>query len=240
MDIRHVEEKLTPAARQAIEELVDEYKERLLRKAVDRSVSYIGDHSEISVRDILEAWEDVDRYSQERPTFSGKILLWYSMVGISSAIGALAFLVASGRPFSYGYTIVLGVGIFGLVLALTSSLARYLIIRRKASLRYRVGVESRHDTPLDNQLVLLWRDIELALRDIVAARFGESHATPKVYDLVGQLQTYGELKEEQMNGLQLVLEYRNRIVHEGYVGDYDTLREAVATAKDLLRVLRRK
>jgi len=236
-----VEEKLTPAARQAVEEVVQEYRNQLLRLAADRSASYIGDYSEVSVRDILGAMEQLERGSGQRATFASHLLRMYSIVGITVAAGAMSFIALQRYPLeSISGTVALGVGIFGLLLALSSYVMRPWIARRGVATRRRYPIAGFEGIPLDVRFVSRWRDIELALRDLVSMRFGESAADQTGLRMAKLLLKAGELTGDQLATLANLLEQRNRIVHEGERVEARTLLGALAEAEAILELLRKK
>lgn len=230
-----IEQKLTAAARQALEDLVDDYRNRILVSARESASTQTGEMPEISVHDILTAVQrgEIKRASSGRFEI---ILRLYAILGITMGfVGTLIFLY---NNFLFNVDIrrslPLVLGILGFAIAIASF--SYLSLRRS-----RVAI--RFDSPNDDDFrkadssmlfIKRWQDIELAIRNLVATRTGESTATEPISLLIKQLVGTQELSPVDEAHLMSILSLRNKIIHEGYQISGEEFEAAIKGADRIL------
>jgi hypothetical protein len=206
-----IESRLTPAAKLALEELVDDYRGQLLLGAAD-SASRLGDLREVAVQDIMAGLnrQQSHLFGPIR-SFKESILRAYFIIGIFLAVGGLLAYagraILSGRKLDEQLPLIMA--LVGVSLsALSYALLAARKIRRVALLRRSTGESAPADP---GALLLLWRDIELALRAAAAVRFGESAAAEPIFRLLEHVGTL--LSDEERQRLRRVLSLRNSIAH---------------------------
>ncbi len=209
-----LEDKLTPAARQALEELVTEYRDRLLLGARE-SASRLGELREISVHDIMTSfgrgelrWRPFSRAIDQ----ATRLYVWS---GLAVAAGALLFLVgreaASGKSLEQNWPLLsalvgMGVAAFGYI-------ANLLLSRRLPARPFGSEFDARPPFEYVGRYLALWRDLELALRDTAASQLGESAANAPMSILLEVLDSKGVLSDRESDRLRELLALRNSVVH---------------------------
>jgi hypothetical protein len=235
-----VEGKLTPAARQALDELLDDYRKRVLLGASD-SASTLGDVHEISVHDIMAGLDRLQTdYKGRLPSLALRILSVYIVLGIVVGLsGLVAFSykeILQGRSIHEQLPLLLALTGFSL------SAASYAYLRlRSARSPYRELGASLSESPLPGYVgafVAQWRDLELGLREAAAARLGESGAAAPISALVARLIREGQLSTEDGQRMRELVRLRNEILHEGRDISENVLLVAIRDAERITQRLR--
>ena len=234
-----IDSKLTPAASRALDELVNEYRARLLTDASSLASRYVN--GEISVHDIvstLQLEDDVRPLSvtvRERGLFIVLVAtLVLDLVFAILSVGSLRGALATGLPS----TTVLVSTVAASVVPVVAGFVMFYYVWHRPSYLY---TSSQFTKAAEYQGVFrsaaflrLWQQIELSLRASVAALTGESTATQPVTSLVRRLQTEGALSLGDVAELKRILAIRNRIVHAGLNQTPDDLEDASRAASRLL------
>lgn len=237
MNQNDIEKSLTPAAREALETSVKEYRHRILEEAQLRAVRLPGLNQEISVRDVLDG---VDRVNQSRRQARAKrfelMFEIYSILGFLLTLvgGAFLFYGRTGFTLNISQQVALGLLMMGFLLALSPIFFR----------RWRAMVDASstdvRDEPLDSSLLLLkkWQEVEGVLTTL-ARKLGESTARQPMSSLLKSLQAEGRLSEKDADVLTFLVRLRNDIVHETHRMDRGRITEALEMADSLLARLKR-
>lgn len=237
---QELDTKLTPAAKQALDELVADYRDQLLLGAAD-SASRLGELREISVHDIMAGLNrQQDRVFGRTGTRIERILRLYVVGGfLLGVIGLVAFTareILIGRGFQEQLFLVAALG--GLLL---SAMSYFLLWSRKSRgtaslLRSKLSEFGPGDY---GSYLVLWRDIELALRRAAAVRLGESAANAPLSGLLDILGREQVLSSDDQLRLRRLLNLRNSIAH-GRPGteDEDEIANAARDAERLLSRIR--
>lgn len=218
MEEADLEKKLTPAARDALQELVEDYRRELLFAAADSAVEATGELREIAVSDVLRAHGLVRNLPDEsrRRDRVEKLLSAYVYVGMLAAMaGTSVFMFqqitatvdpARQIPFLLSISGVFLAGMAYLLLRLRQN--RLLVTPRGLAMQ---PVSSSPGAP--RPILLLWQELELALRNRVARSLGESVARQPISVLIAKLHEEHLLTEDDEKRLRQLLEARNAVVH---------------------------
>jgi hypothetical protein len=231
-----LETKLTPAAKQALGELVDDYRDQLLLGAED-SASRLGDLREIAVHDIMASLnrQQSRLFGRSRSSVE-RILRVYLFFGVLvGGTGLGGFVVKeliAGRGFQERLTLMMTFA--GLFLSTMAYLMLHLRRNRGNVLR---RSESGFEPGDYGSYLALWRDIELALRHVVSVRLGESAANAPISRLLQSLEVERILSSDEQVRLRQFLQLRNSIAHGQHraVGETDI----ALAARDAGRLLDR-
>ncbi|TSA26423.1 MAG: hypothetical protein D4R67_07760, partial [Bacteroidetes bacterium] len=115
----NIEQQLTPAAKDALENAITEYKNSILEKASEISSEITGNVKEISIRDIMEA---VDRYylRKKRSEFyelkQKRYSLLLAMAGAIYAIAGLIIYFVQNRKVSFNTDLGIIITISGIII----------------------------------------------------------------------------------------------------------------------------
>lgn len=247
MNNEDVESKLTPAAREALVELVDDYRRQILFGAMRSASSYAGEVEEISVRDVLTSVNRVDAPSGGRPRpYVDRMYRVVMIVGFAYTILGFGYFLVQSIEISLdlGQTIGLATGLSGTLI----TLAAYFYTHRRAQerafreqvVRGELFAEQRvQESDASMLLIKAWRGIELAVRAFVASTYGESMARDPFSILIDRVEASDVLTKEDQQMLRHLLRVRNKVVHEGLVLDARQLRSALQDADRILSKIER-
>lgn len=245
MERHDLEQKLTPAARQVLDQLVSEYRSEILLRAGDSASELTGEVHEISVRDVVEGLTEAQSTVSARATgFLGSASGVYQVVGLTLAIAGLVLWFTSGGPYGLSYlerTFIWVLVLFGLGLAVLSKLAHRFAKKRVDQIhlekpsRQRTGYAEGPSTFLS-----IWQHIELRLREMAATKFGESIADQPLSVLLHAFQREEVLDAETVERVQDLLILRNRIVHTRYDLSLADLQEVTYRARETLDRIQRE
>jgi len=217
MEPRELEEKLTPAARQAIDELLRDYRKELLLVAQDSAARATGEVREISVSDITAGVNRLGgRFPRYPRTFVERLTQLYYRTGILiGVVGILYYVVKHGINFpSLAREPEIVASISGFLLAGIAFLVRNTKMGVRL-IRVLAPSPERDSVRFVGEFLARWRDLELAVRNLATRRLGESMATAPFSNLLRQLMLEGVLKEEEEASLRNLLRLRNKVLHEG-------------------------
>ncbi len=233
----NLENKLTSAARRALDELVEDYRNQVLLGAIQAASSVTGEVQEISIRDILSGMTrsriktNIYLNREERLAQIGLFAgIVYAILGFGFVIFQGNLLVSPSQLIGYS------VGFAGIILSMFSYF--YPKLRRP---RYSTQAEeSQYGLPVTNLSLLFiqqWQRIELTARNIIALRSGESSANKPISLLVEELRQNGDLNSDEEKTLRELLDFRNRIIHGGFNPRLDTITSITRRAEKLLAKL---
>lgn len=210
---QQLEDKLTPAAKHALDELVEDYRAELLLRAGD-SASRLGELREISVHDIVSAVG-----SRQRQLFGivrsplERILRIYTLIGaLVGAVAFLWFLIEEVAVLSQvGSRLSLMAAAMGFIMAVVS----YVLLRVRRQPFYMARREMDEERPREYHGLFLaqWSEVEMALRRMAAVRLGESASGGPILRLIERLGNEGVLSPDDHRQLQRILQLRNALAH---------------------------
>jgi hypothetical protein len=245
MDYLQLRDKLTPAALEALNELVEDYRNQVLLLAAENASRLTGEVREISVSDLLSAMPSSDISPRSRrPQVIDRILNLYQLLGLLVGLGGFGWFV--GRDFIIGLEpqrqlplLLAAAGVGMSVLAFSFQRLR----QARNSLQLRPESLSPSDTSVPAQMgwfIAQWQQIELFIRSIAGSQLGESMASAPFSTLITRLRNDKTLSEDDVVALRRLLELRNSVLHGGRnVGD-EELHSALRDADRLLMKLRRE
>jgi len=232
------EEVLTPAARQLLEELVDDYRAQLFAFAEASASRLTGDVREVSVHDVLAGLDRVQRRPIGRRSVKvERLLLAYAVTGAMLMVASVTFwlLQYSWDLANLEQRLPLMIGAAGSIIFLTSVLAIRLRNLRTVELETSVG----QTTGEDNELIFvtLWRDIEISLRQAAASELGESASSGPISALLEAVVRSGRLTKDDGQTLRRLIAVRNKIVHGVAKFSEDEMQTAIREAYQILKKL---
>ena len=229
---------LTDAARQALDSLTDEFRQRILEEADTRALRIGGVTPEISIRDIMESADKVaSARTSTRAQKNELFMQVYSMMGIILAAAGIILLIKGKLQISMDspQQIALIITIMGVIFALSPIFFRRLLKLMAASR------SARESSPVDATAVFIsrWQTIEMLLRKHLE-RQGHSAAREPFSVVVSTLQERGLLSDIDTALLKRLLSLRNQVVHESVFADNRMLENAIEVSGKLIESLRAK
>jgi len=242
MKSHDVESKLTPAAREALEELVDGYREEILLGAMRSAASFRDEVPEIAVRDILEGVKSVNR-SETRPSdMPSRFWRTVILVGIAYSVGGFGLFAFRSIAIAFEPLDWVGIviGLAGFAMAIFGYYYSRYRARSFASVSRRMISDELQSFDRSMLLVQEWRDIELAARNLVASHLGESMADRPVSVLMRELARTDVLTDDDVVTLRQLLSMRNMVLHDKNVEiERESLELALQDASRILSKLER-
>lgn len=203
-----IQSKLTPAAQDALDELIIDIREQLLLNSEKIAYNASGEVREITVRDIVRSFELLRMKSEEKNT---EQYYYYIFAGML-ALFIFSFLLFADSLYEFW--------IFPYMLAVVSfSISFMLYSKSKQKIR-----KARRDWELrdvtnhpDYSMVLVkeWQEFELELRLFIATNFGESQANIPISKSIGLLSERKIISLSDEADLLNALKSRNLVLHEG-------------------------
>ncbi|WP_409562570.1 hypothetical protein [Hyphomicrobium sp. MC8b] len=208
-------EKLTPAARQTLEEILSDYRDEILVSAAYEAARMTGEMREISVQDIVNGAQRMARKSRMPPRSAiDKILPLYAVLGILSSMAGFGIYalrqLANNIDASQQLPLVI---VFVGVIMTAASIA--LIYLRKTGVltpEFR-DISRNEDNELFAKYLVTWRNIEVAMRNLASSKLGESVAQEPIAFLIERLQKKDVLSVDEARAFKKLLSTRNSVVH---------------------------
>ena len=238
-DKSSLEAKLTPAARETLDQFVASLRSQILLAARDSATTYTGEVREISVNDIISSAGRV--HLSKNATASSRteiyLRLYFALGAALAAASALWFLfqsyIVNLQPIEQLPILLFlaGLGIAGA--------SMFIIRNRQPSSPRPIGISTTSPV-VDPSIEFLssWQEIELALRSAAARELGESRARRPLTFTINALASREVITQGDAKLLISMLETRNRLVHKQYRLDEETLSAMRPTQLRVLRKLR--
>lgn len=230
---------LTPAAKQALDEFVEDYRQQIILRARDSASSLSGSPVEISLHDVVIGIKQVQ---------SGRILARNSLDAVLRIYVVFGALMTISGAIAYFFQGVFSsltteqklaalVAFSGLTLS-TISLLLLNVRRRRVIESMSRGLNEKDQVGLLGEFVSQWAKLELSLRDRIARQLGESKANQPISSVMYELAQRNVLSEVEIARLREILNMRNEIVHRGEVSERDSLVQSLSFVKSLEHKLR--
>jgi hypothetical protein len=238
-----LETKLTPAAREVLDELVDDFKHQLLNSAAESASSISGEIREISIRDILKGLETTQLRHQAKKLAKGeRVALLYAGIGLMLLILTTVFEVfgESFLPLNSSFSSL--IGLIGITTALTALFMLLWLRRRELSDIFLSSRDAVRLEASDYSMVFVrkWRELELEARAFVSDQFGESRANIPIPELVNYLHKGEVLSIADEKIFMNILRLRNTVLHKGEELSQAQYLAAIKDADNLLSKIRKK
>ena len=224
---------LTPAASQAVDELVNEYRERLLSRAHAVSSGATTEIAEVSLRDVAVAAANLEsRQAIKQRDKVDSLLQAYAAIGFLMAVVSFGsyFFQDVVRFLTEAQKVPFTLGLVALSFAIVAlSLRRLRSVYWSRARSARSGADAM--TISVGEFISAWRELELAARNFVAQKFGESQATVPISAVFQTLRKSGQLSDSDMSDLKVLLGRRNKIVHSAEFPESQLLESSVRTMR---------
>lgn len=200
--------KLTPSAKEAVNELLDEYKTTLIETAHLKSKSRSTIDTDISILDVLNAKQSLEKgISEENDKLKRykKRFFTLSMSGAAYTLAGIAFYIFQNFDTLSKDNIGLLIAFFGLVVMFFGYAVSHQFTYRFTEKK---GIVDDYD------LVRKWGTIEMLTLSVMKSKgLIDSHSNS-----INQVMKYLQLhfNESETLSIRELLSARNKVVHEGY------------------------
>jgi len=197
MDTADLDQKLTNAARQALSELTDDYRNQILLAAAEGASRATGELREISVHDILGALRRVSTSPRSwGPSPTERVLNLYMLFGLLLGVSGLGFFAV--RDFLATIKPERSLPLLFSAAGFSDGRLQLLSIAYEAAAGGRLAYAREDLAPAAPELIGLfisrWQQIELALRSVASSKLGESLANQPLSSLLARLHEEGHLR----------------------------------------------
>ncbi len=219
------EDRLSPAARQAMDAYVSEVRDQILARSLDEALMH-GESREISVSDVLAALSEPGLRSAIRTRRMHLLVRAYAAVGLFAVLLGAGFLVvptlsALNQEQRLGALLIIG----GVLMTYVAGLLAVIFRAREARLLGATADRSRPDRTA-GAFLHEWALFEADLRRAVVATYGESEAVGPLRHLL-DLALRSDSMTADMADVQKLLKLRNEIAHGQRHADTGELMRAI-------------
>lgn len=216
--------KLTPSAKEAINELTESYKDTLLEKAFTIANERDTASKEISLRDILEAQQTEKFVNDKSKQNDYKRRRWTMLIALSGATYAAAGIIIyllQNKKFSLDTDLGLIIAIIGILLSLIAFIYGQLISKRQLYVS-ELKLEMNNPSIDTFDIVKRWQIIEQLTMSIMKSNNKTDTKFNSVNQVIKFLTDNFAKSDEDYLKIRQLLQARNKILHDGYVlTDYE-------------------
>ena len=217
MNNDNIYSKLTPSAKEALNELTEDFKNILIEKAYTIATERNTANREISLRDILEAQQPSQQTIEKQKYFDYRRKRWTMLISFSGAIYAIAGILLylfQNKKFSIENDLGLVIAIIGVLLTLLAFLYGQLLSNRQ----YLSSQKSINQfTEIDSyDIVKRWQIIEQLTVSIMKEKNISDSKSNSVNQVIKYLTDNFTNSETEYLNIKQLLQSRNKILHEGY------------------------
>lgn len=233
--------KLTPSAKEAINELTEDYKNALLEKAFTIAKEKNTSNKEISLRDILEAQQPSQEAIDKQKYIDYRRKRWTMLISFSGAIYAIAGILIylfQNKKFSIETDLGLIIAIVGILLTLVAFLYGQLLSKRQFFANTTTTTISYSNMD-GHDIVKRWQIIEQLTTSIMKTNnIGDSKSN-SVNQVIRYLADNFTTSEKEFLTIRELLQIRNKILHEGYNLSDNEKKQYIEIADNLIEKLER-
>jgi hypothetical protein len=232
------EEKLTPAAKEALNDLVMDYRNRIITRASEAAAEIDGAVKEISVKDLFIALNtDREKTSKVVTRSLDRFIILIALVGLIYSLIGFGFY-----GFEHYKNIIENTGLITGISGLAVSILGFLLLFIVKNIRTKESLERVNATMYDivdpYELIKIWQKIEIQTKLIIASKLGESKANiPLIYAL-RRLKDMTIITEIEYNALLNLLDMRNKVLHSDKIYSESDMKNIVQKSEQILRKLK--
>lgn len=233
--------KLTPSANQALDEITEEIKLKILEEAFTIALQKNLGDKEISLSDVLNAKDLILKEPQKKENLESKRRKFYYLVGVSGilyAIIGLFIFIYQNKNFNLSNDIGLIITALGLTISFFVLFYQQMIDRRY-SINKSIS-NSRTDQETENfEIVKKWQVIERLARDIMLKNGydeNKSNSFNNIHKFINEQIDTPDNKEK----LLALLKARNRILHDNLILGRDERLSLLKFSDDIIDLLEKK
>lgn len=211
-------DKLTPSAKVALTETAEEISSKIFDRALEIAQSRNTSEMEISLRDIIEAKEQILdlRIRQEKSDFRRKrFSLMISLIGATYALAGIILYMYQSKNFDLRSDLGLIVSSIGILIMLLSFIYTQLLYKKSISISPTLDKDYSLEAKTDYDIVQRWQVIEKLTSDIMKENGFTENRARSVNSIIEFLSTHLP-NNNSIVMLRKLLMTRNKILHEFY------------------------
>lgn len=237
---KNIYNKLTESAKTTLEETTREVTEMIINKAYQNANQKNTADKEISLRDIIEAKEEIlykrlDINKQESK--KKRMTLMLSMTGALYAVFGILFYLFQNKSFDTSKDLGLIIAALGILISIVAFYYSQLITRRKVEFLKDNTVIERDNSEFE--IVRRWQTIE-KLGTVLMLRDGISDDRAKSFNFILKYLSEKLFDNSKSDQLRKLLMARNNVVHSGITMTKVEIEEMIRTADEIIDELEKR
>jgi hypothetical protein len=237
---KNIYSKLTESAKTALEETTREVTEMIIEKAYQNANQKNTADKEISLRDIIEAKEEIlfkrmDINKQESK--KKRLTLLLSMTGAVYSVFGILFYLYQNKSFDTTKDLGLIIAALGILISITAFYYSQLLSRRKIELIKNNSIIERDNSEFE--IVRRWQTIEKLGTDLMQ-REGISDDRAKSFNYILKYLSDKLFDNSKTDQLRRLLMARNQVVHSGVTMTKIEIEELIKTADEIIDELEKR
>lgn len=241
MNNENIYSKLTPSAKEALNELTEDFKVSLIDKAFTIAKERNTGNKEISLRDILEAQQPSQQAIEKEKYLENKKKRWTMLLSFSGAIYAISGILIylyQNKKFSIENDLGLIVAIIGVLITLIAFLYGQLLTKRQF-LSDSIMSTTSYSNIDSYDIVKRWQIIEQLTTSIMKSKNINDSKSNSVNQVIRYLTENFTTSEKEYSTIRELLQTRNKILHEGYNLSDNEKKQYIEIADNLIDKLER-
>lgn len=237
---KNIYNKLTDSAKSTLEETVQEIADMLLEKAYQNATVKNTADREISLRDIIEAKEEIlyKKNQIEKLGYKSKRLgMLMSMSGAAYAVFGIIFYLFQNMTFDSTKDLGLIIAALGILISIISFYFVLLLTRRKMELIKDTTVIEKDNSEFE--IVRRWQTIEKLGTELMLKE-GISDNRAKSFSFILSFLSERLLSKPKIESLRKLLMIRNQVVHSDVKLTKVEIEEMIRAADEIIDELESK
>lgn len=218
--------EFTDSARKALDELVEDFRQQLIRQSVENAQKGVASPTEVTVQDVITASNTIRESSTKRVSLAvdfGFMLAGFIVAVFANSVFAGITENSGEIPLWFGRQpseVLTWIGVMLGGLALLALLAGLIFQYRGAQ---------QKPVPGTTRLMQSWIEFEKALRLYAARELGESRSTIRLAELFSFLSKQETFTYDELARLREIVTMRNDVAHSQRSYSDAEIDDAVAT-----------
>lgn len=232
--------KLTDSAKIALEETSKEVTELIIEKAYQNANVKNTADKEISLRDIIEAKEEVLYRRTEvtkQESRKKRLMLTMSMTGALYSVFGIIFYLYQNKNFDITKDLGLIIAAVGILISIIAFYYSQLLTRRKVEIINDNTITERDNSEFE--IVRKWQTIEKLGTDLML-KDGISDNKARSFSYILNYLSEKLLDDSKTNNLKRLLMARNQVVHSGINLTKLEIEEIIKIADQVIDELEKK
>lgn len=235
----NIQNKLTDAAKSALNQSVQEITELILEKAKQNACSHKTE-DEISLHDVLKAKQEIlsNKHSEITKEYrKRRMYLMISMVGMVYAVFGIMFYIYQNNTYDITKDIGLIIAALGIMMAIIGFIYVQVTNTKNREIIVRTNMAGNNSSEFE--IVRKWRTIE-QLSTTLMLKEGISNDRAKSINFIVEFLSRQLANTINIHDLKELLIARNNIVHKGKTFSKSELEEKLLVANKIIIELEKR
>ena len=237
---KRIYEKMTDSAKSALEQTVHELTETIIEKAYKNASLNNTADKEISLRDIIEAKEEVlmpQNRKVKQEYRKRRMSLMLSMIGVIYAVFGILFYIYQNNNYDITKDLGLIIAAIGIMISMIAFLYTQLFTSKNRGLLINKAINERSN--FEYEIVRKWQEIEKLGTELML-REGISDNQAKSINFIVEFLSKKISNTIDIKQFRKLLITRNELVHKGIVLSKIEIEEILSIADEIISELKKQ